>query len=290
LSYSRPQTLAEAAAMLRDHAGGAKIIAGGQSLMPMLNLRVASAAALIDISRIAALSGIEITHDAIAIGAMTRHREVETSAELRAALPILPLAAAEIGHLAIRNRGTIGGSMVHADPAAEWPMIAALLDARLFLYSARGERRVRAREFITGPLSSAIEPDEILTAIRLTRPTERARFGFAELCRRRGDFALVAAACQIDFDARGECVRAAVAVAGANPTPVLVPGMTELIRGASAADEACAQAAEAAASIVDPSSDIHASAEFRRRMVRVMVERALQQCFTPSSAKGTAHG
>jgi aerobic carbon-monoxide dehydrogenase medium subunit len=289
-SYARPETLDEALSLLHDRAGDAKIIAGGQSLMPMLNLRLAAPGGLIDINRVAELSGIQITPDAITIGAMTRHRTIETLPEMRAMLPLMPLAAAEIGHLAIRNRGTIGGSLVHADPAAEWPIVAVALDAQLLLRSARCERVTRAREFFTGPLTSAIEPDEMLTEIRIARGSVRTRFGFAELCRRRGDFALVAVACRIELDGRGACSAADVVVGGAHPVPMLVPGIADLIRGARAGRPAIEDAADRAANSVDPSSDIHASAEYRRRLVRVLVTRALAQCLMPAADGVAADG
>ena len=187
---------------------GAKLLAGGQSLMPMLNLRVTTPSALIDINRIAELSFITIERGETRIGALTRHRTLETSPAIRAALPILARAAAEIGHLAIRNRGTIGGSLVHADPAAEWPLLAILLDAKLVARSMRGARTIGAREFFSGPMTSAIEPDEILTEIRFPIAPPTTRFGFAEVCRRRGDFAIVAVACAIGFDSRNRCVSA----------------------------------------------------------------------------------
>jgi carbon-monoxide dehydrogenase medium subunit len=263
----------------------AKILAGGQSLMPMLNLRVAAPSALVDINRIAELSFITIERGEIRIGAMTRHRTLETSPEIRAALPILGRAAAEIGHLAIRNRGTIGGSLVHADPAAEWPLLAILLDARLVVRSARGARTIAAREFFSGPLTSAIEPCEILTEIRFPIAPPMTRFGFAEMCRRRGDFAIVAVACAIGFDSRNRCIFAEVSIGGASPTPVLSATAGAALKSTSDANRAIDTAAEMAATEADPSSDLHASAEFRRHLVRVLTERALRQCFGPAQVE-----
>lgn len=257
----------------------AKILAGGQSLMPMLNLRVAAPAALIDINRIADLSFIEVGGGEMRIGALTRHRTLETAPEIRAALPILAQAAAEIGHVAIRNRGTIGGSLVHADPAAEWPLLAVLLDAKLVAHSIRGARTIAAREFFSGPLTSAIEPDEILTEIRFPMLPAATRFGFAEICRRRGDFAIVAVACAIGFDSRGRCVFAEISIGGANPTPIIAAAAAAALKSPGEANDTIGTAAQIAAAAADPSSDIHASAEFRRHLVRVLTERALRQCF-----------
>jgi carbon-monoxide dehydrogenase medium subunit len=265
--------------MLAEQAGAAKILAGGQSLMPMLNLRLAAPAALIDINRIAELSFIALERGAVRVGALTRHRMLETAPEIRAALPILARAAGEIGHVAIRNRGTIGGSIVHADPAAEWPLVAILLDAKLIVHSTRGTRSIEAREFFSGPLTAAIEPDEILTEIRFPIAPSATRFGFAEICRRRGDFALVAIACAIRFDAHHRCVAADISIGGANPTPVMASKAGAALTSADDIDRAIASAAELAARQADPTSDIHAHADFRRNLVRVLTERALRQCF-----------
>ncbi len=264
---------------------GAKLLAGGQSLMPMLNLRVTTPSALIDINRIAELSFITIERGETRIGALTRHRTLETSPAIRAALPILARAAAEIGHLAIRNRGTIGGSLVHADPAAEWPLLAILLDAKLVARSMRGARTIGAREFFSGPMTSAIEPDEILTEIRFPIAPPTTRFGFAEVCRRRGDFAIVAVACAIGFDSRNRCVSAEISIGGANPTPVVAASAGVALKSTSDANRAIDEAAEMAATEADPSSDLHASAEFRRHLVRVLTERALRQCYGPAQVE-----
>ncbi|MHB8382451.1 MAG: FAD binding domain-containing protein [Candidatus Binataceae bacterium] len=278
--YACPHTLEEAMRMLAEESG-AKILAGGQSLMPMLNLRVAAPAALVDINRLAELSSIAIERGEISIGALTRHRTIETAPEILAALPILARAASQIGHVAIRNRGTIGGSLVHADPAAEWPLLAILLGAKLVARSIRGARTIAARDFFPGPLTSALEPDEILTEIRVPIAPSTTRFGFAEICRRRGDFAIVAVACAIEFDSRGRCVRADIGIGGANPTPVIAAAAGAALKSASDANRAISAAAEIAAAAADPSPDIHASAEFRRHLVRVITERALWQCFAP---------
>lgn len=266
--------------MLAGQSGAAKILAGGQSLMPMLNLRVAGPAALIDINRIAELSFVAIERGEVRIGAMTRHRTLETAPEIRTALPIVAQAAAEIGHVAIRNRGTIGGSLVHADPAAEWPLVAILLDAKLIARSIRGARTIAAREFFSGPLTSVLEPDEILTEVRFPIAPPATRFGFAEICRRRGDFAMVAVACAIGFDARGRCIAAEISIGGANSTPVMSHAASAALRSSNNIDRAIAAAAQSAAGEADPSSDLHASADFRRKLVRVLTERALRQCFS----------
>ena len=205
---------------------------------------------------------------------MTRHRALEVSPEIRSALPILSRAAGEIGHMAIRNRGTIGGSLAHADPAAELPLVSVLLDAKIITRSRSGERTIAARDFLLGPMTSALGAGEIITEIRFPIPPGGVRFGFAEMCRRRGDFAIVAAACAVSFDARRRCIGARIAIGGAGSAPIAID-----LNGAEGPDSLIAQAPEAAARAADPAADIHASADFRLRLVRVMTARAIRQCF-----------
>src|SRR5215469_11567787 len=193
--YARPETLDEAIALIAEHGDAAKLLAGGQSLMPMLNLRLAEPRLLIDVNRIPELAGVGRDNGSIRIGAMTRHRELEASCEAADAEPLIARAAREIGHLAIRSRGTIGGSIAHADPAAEWPLLAVALNAQIELRSSSGPRTVAARDFFVGPFTTSARPDEILTAVIFPAAPAGSGFGFQELCRRPGDFAIVAAAC-----------------------------------------------------------------------------------------------
>jgi len=278
--YAAPTKLDEALALLAQNAD-AKPLAGGQSLAPMMNLRLAQPSALVDLNRIAELDGISITPQEIRIAAMTRHRTIETAPELGAAMPILARVAAEIGHLAIRNRGTIGGSLVHADPAAEWPLAAVALDASIVMRSSRGERIVRARKFFVAPMTTAIEPDEILTEVRFPR-AGRVAYGFAEMCRRHGDFALAAALSRAIFDASGRLAKVELCIGGAHPVPLLVTGLDSLISHHDA--DALRDAARMASEAVEPSADIHASADFRRRITVTLAYRALAECL--SEAQG----
>ena len=209
---------------------------------------------------------------------MTRHRALETSREIAQAEPMIPHAAREIGHLAIRNRGTIGGSIAHADPSAEWPLLAVALDARLELQSTARTRTVAAREFFVGPFTTLSGPDEILTAIDFPVAPKESGFGFQELCRRPGDFAIVAVACRVR-QAKGQCIGASLAVGGADAVPRFVPDIAQALIGTKGEADAVYEAGAMAARTVDPASDIHGSAEFRRKMVAVLSRRALQQAF-----------
>jgi aerobic carbon-monoxide dehydrogenase medium subunit len=268
--YARPRSLEEALALAAEHGSEAKILAGGQSLVPMLNLRFAEPRVLVDVNRLAELAFVRRENGTLRIGAMTRHRAIEQSKEAAAAEPLLGRAAREIGHLAIRNRGTIGGSLAHADPAAEWPLVAVALDARLTLRSATGRRVVPAREFFVGPLTTVMAPTEILTEIAFAAAPAGGRFGFAELCRRPGDFAIVAVACRVARDEDGVCRAATLAVGGA-------------LVGSRGEDGALRAAGEAAARAVEPASDVHGSADYRRRMAAVLARRALGAALeTPS--------
>jgi carbon-monoxide dehydrogenase medium subunit len=279
LRYARPGSLEEALDTLAG-TEGARCLAGGQSLIPMLNLRLAEPMSLVDLARVPGLDVIERGGGKLRIGAMARHRAVEYSSEVRAAEPLLCRAAREIGHLAIRNRGTIGGSLAHADPVAEWPLVAVTLGAEIVLRSRGGERVVGAREFFTGSLTTALRAGEILVEARFAEAGAKSRFGFQELCRRPGDFAVVAVACRVELDDDGACRAATLGVAGANPTPIWIPAVAQVLNGRRGEDDVLRDAAEAARRAVDPGSDLQGSAEYRRRMVGVLVERALRDAWS----------
>lgn len=279
-TYARPDSLDEALTLLQAGGEDTKLLAGGQSLVPLLNLRMASVDGLVDLNRLDELAYIRRESDTLNIGAMTRHRQIEVSAEVEAAQPLLTRAAAEVGHLAIRNRGTIGGSLVHADPAAEWPLVAVALDARFVLRSQEATRTVPAREFFVAPLMTAIAPQEILCEVRFPVAPAGAVWGFQELCRRPGDFAIVAVACQVIVADDGRCAAAALAVGGAHDTPLHVAEVALTLTGTRADDAAAIdQAAQRAADAVEPSGDVHGSAEYRRRMVKVLGVRALREAW-----------
>lgn len=255
------------------------MLAGGQSLAPLLNLRMAQVSALVDINRLTDLAFVKQENGLLRIGALTRHRALEVSDGVCTSLPLVARAAGEVGHLAIRNRGTIGGSLVHADPAAEWPLAAVTLDARLELRAQNKARSIAARDFFLAPLTTAIEENEMLCAIDFPLPTGRTSWGFQELCRRPGDFALAAVACQLSLDQNGACTAAAVAVGGAHDTPLFIADCEKALKGCRGEEEALKEAAEIAASAVEPPSDVHGSSEFRRKMVRVLTRRALKEAW-----------
>jgi aerobic carbon-monoxide dehydrogenase medium subunit len=278
-TYACPQSVEEALSLLAQGGGDTKLLAGGQSLVPLLNLRMAQVSALIDVNRLTELSFITRENGTLRVGALTRHRQLEVSDEARATHPLLPRAAAEVGHLAIRNRGTIGGSLAHADPAAEWPLVAVTLDAQLVLRAQSRTRTVAARDFFIAPLTTALEPDEMLCEVRFPMASGRTVWGFQELCRRPGDFALAAVACRLTLGQNGVCTSAALAVGGAHSTPLFIAAVEKVVQGSRGEAEAIKEAAEIAAAAVEPPSDVHGSAEFRRRMVKVLTARALREAW-----------
>ena len=283
--YACPRSVDEALALLQAGGDETKVLAGGQSFVPLLNLRIASVESVVDLNRLDDLAYITRDNDTLCIGAMTRHRQMEVSDEIRAAQPLLCRAAAEVGHLAIRNRGTIGGSLVHADPAAEWPLVAAALDAQFVLRSQDNSRTIAAREFFLAPLMTAIEPNEILCEVRFPVAPVGAVWGFQELCRRPGDFAIVAIACQLRLDDGGTCSAASLAVGGAHSTPLHVAEVEPILIGSQGDAAVMTAAAEKAAAAVDPSGDVHGSADYRRRMVKVLTQRALKEAWAQKSKR-----
>jgi len=273
--YAVPATLAEAVALLAQHGGEAKAISGGQSLMPMLNFRLTSPAMLVDLRRISELHGVDIKPTGTRLGARTRWCDIEKSSALAAAQPLLCAAIAHVAHYQVRNRGTVGGSIVHADPAAEMPGLSVALDAQLRLVGAKGERMVPAAEFFTGPLSTVIESDEVLVEVLLPAWPAARRWGFQEFARRRGDYALAGAAVWYDLDGNGNIINAHVAIIGASDRPRRLPPVESVLNGRKPDAASFAAAAQATSAAVDPMTDVHASAEYRRALAGTMVERAL---------------
>jgi aerobic carbon-monoxide dehydrogenase medium subunit len=272
--YHAPRTVDEAVALLARYGGDAKPLAGGQSLVPLLNFRLARPAALIDLNRIPALAGIRETDGHVYFGAMTRQRAVEFSPIVARKLPLLTEATRWVGHLPIRSRGTIGGSIAHADPSAEYPTVLAALDGTVVARGPKGERELSAGALFETYLTTTLEPDELLTEIRLPVMRDGAGWAFEEFARRHGDFAIVGvAAAAWREDGRW---RARLAIAGAGPVPVRLHGAEEIIArdgvGAAAVETAAARAAE----LVRPDSDLHASADYRRNLARVLTGRALR--------------
>jgi aerobic carbon-monoxide dehydrogenase medium subunit len=273
--YACPTTISDAVALLASHDGEAKPLAGGQSLVPMLAFRVASPSLLVDLRKLAELREIKIADDGVTLGAMVRWRDILDDARLPKAHPLLVAAVEHVAHYQIRNRGTVGGSIAHADPAAEMPGIIVTCEAKIAVVGKSGARVIDAANFFEGPLMTALKPDEIITEIRLPAWPAKRRFGFQEFARRRGDFALAAA--MLFYDEEGDKARNThVGAIGVADRPLRLPAVEQVLNG-NKIDEAVIAKAEAAASAsVDPDDDIHASGAYRKALVGVMVERALK--------------
>ena len=279
--YHRPESRGEALALLARHGGDAKPLAGGQSLIPAMNFRLAMPAVLVDLNRIADLNYIRRDASDLRIGAMTRHRAVERSDVVQNAAPLLHEAMPFIAHAAIRTRGTIGGSLAHADPAAELPAVMVALDARIRLERPQGAREVPAATFFTGLFSTALEPGELVTEISISvAPAAGIRTGsaFEEFSRRHGDFALAGAAARVSVDEHGRCTAARIALFGVGDRPMLAAAGARALEGQVPTPESIRAAADVTArEDIDPTSDIHASSVYRRHLAGVLTRRVLER-------------
>jgi len=277
--YACPATVAEAVALLGAHGGEAKPIAGGQSLVPMLAFRLAAPTLLVDLRKLDELRDITIGDRGVTLGAMVRWRDVLEHPRLRQAQPLLAAAVEHIAHYQIRNRGTVGGSLAHADPAAELPCIAVTCEAEIVALGPKGRRAITAAEFFRGALLTALQPDEIITEIRFPAWPQDRRFGFREFARRRGDFALAAAA--VGFDAVKQKFRnVRIGAIGAGDRPMRLAAAERVVEGHDMTEAGIGAGAAAAAGAVDPVDDIHASGAYRKTLIGVMVERALRDAMT----------
>ncbi|MGH3188717.1 MAG: FAD binding domain-containing protein [Streptosporangiaceae bacterium] len=271
--YAAPATLQEAIGLLAGHADAQpRVLAGGQSLIPMMNFRLAKPGYLVDLRNVAGLTGIRREGDVLIVGAMTRMSEVERSPEAALAAPLAVEAIGLVAHTPVRNSGTIGGSLAHADPAAELPAVALALDAELVAAGPGGSRRIPAAEFFQGPYTTALAPDEILTEIRL--PVWHGGHAFVEFSRIHANFAVVAVAVLVDL-AGDRIRRAAVALAGMAGTPVRAAAAERFLTGAACDATAVSEAAQAAVAGLSPAGDLHASAETRLSLARVYLRRGL---------------
>jgi carbon-monoxide dehydrogenase medium subunit len=274
--YACPATLSEAVALLASRDGDAKALAGGQSLVPMLAFRVASPSLIVDLRKLADLREIKIGANGVTLGAMVRWRQILDDARLRTAHPLLVAAVEHVAHYQIRNRGTVGGSIAHADPAAEMPGIAVTCEAEIAVTGKSGARVIKAADFFQGPLMTALKPDEIITEIRLPAWPAKRRWGFQEFARRRGDFAMAAAAVFYDQDDSGKARNAHVGAIGVGDTPLRLAAAEAVLNGQTVGEATIAKAEAAASAAVDPADDIHASGAYRRALIGTMVERALK--------------
>ena len=279
-AYAAPATLEEAVGLLTEHAEvEPRVLAGGQSLIPLMNFRLAKPGYLVDLRNVAGLSGIRRDGDVLVIGAMTRLAEVERSPEVAVAAPLVTEAVGLVAHAPVRNSGTVGGSLAHADPAAELPAVALALDAELVAAGPGGTRVIPAAEFFTGPYSTALAADEILTEIRL--PVWPGGHAFTEFSRVHANFAVVAVAALVELDGDGDgdgdrIRRAVLALAGVAPTPVRATAAERALAGAPADADTIRAAADAAAASLSPAGDLHASPETRRGLARTYLRRGIE--------------
>ena len=275
--YHAPGSADEAITLLARYGGEAKLLAGGQSLVPLLNFRLSRPAALVDLNRVAGLAYIHETAGHVRIGAMTRQRAIEFSPVVRRRLPLLAEATTLVGHLPIRSRGTIGGSLAHADPSAEYPTALTALGGQVIVRGPRGERTLEAGELFQGYLTTTLAADEMLVEVRLPVMPDGAGFAFEEFSRRHGDFAIVGIAAIVVGRGGGRCASARLVTAGAGPVPVRLRAAEEILEREGLSDAAVEAAGHRAAELVDPPSDIHASADYRRNLTRVLTGRALRR-------------
>ena len=278
--YYRPSSTEEAASLLAEHGWEAKLLAGGQSLIPAMNFRLAQPSILIDLNNVEELAYIREGNGLLHIGAMARQRSAERSELVAQRAPLVSETLPFVAHPQIRSRGTIGGSIAHADPASELPAVMLALEATFHLRSQRGTRSVSSEEFFTGLFGTALEPDEMLAEIEIPPLADGVGWGFAEISRRHGDYGLAGLAAAVQLDGNGKCSKARIALLSVGDGPVLASSAAEALLDVEPSEEAIRAAADAAAHRdIDPPSDIHASAAYRRRLVEVLTRRVLPRAF-----------
>ena len=288
--YLAPASVEEALALLGDLGEGARALAGGQSLVPLLNFRLVRPRHLVDLNGLTELAGIREDDGQLVIGAMTRQRAVERSALVRARCPLLAEAMPQIGHVQIRNQGTIGGSLAHADPAAELPAVVAALDGELVLRSARGQRVLKPEEFFVTYFTTAAAPAELLVEVRLPAMPPRTGSAFVEVSRRHGDFALVGVAATVTVDEAGVCTGSALALTGVGQTPIVAREAARALVGVKPTAAAVADVGRRVADAVRPDGDLHASSEYRQHLAGVLTRRALARAAERATGASRATG
>lgn len=286
--YLRAEDRQHALSLLAEHADEAKLLAGGQSLAAVMNLRLARPERLIDIDRVAGLSSLTFDREVLRVGALTRHRHLEVYPGDLGHHELLRRAARYIGHYPVRTRGTVGGSIAHADPSAEWVLLAALLDAEVVVESVRGARRIPAATFFEGYFTTALADDELVTEVCFPAPGTRS--AITEYARRHGDFAIVAAAVSFDLDADGRCLEPRVALGGVASVPLRADAAAAALAGRTPDAAAITEAAAAAAEAIDPARDGHGDANYRRHLTRTLVTRALTEAAHGVRGPGTHDG
>lgn len=282
--YEAPEIVADAIGLLAEHQDEASVLAGGQSLIPLLALRLARPAVLIDINGLQELSAVSVTNGLVTVGAMVREYVAEDSGTVSGSLPLLAAALPLIGHEAIRSRGTIGGSLAHADPSAELPAVARALDAEFVVRSQSGERVIPAAEWFEGYLTTSRRPDELLVAVRFPAAAPGTGVAFQEVARRHGDFAMVGLAASLTLS--GGAIRdARLAFAGVSDVPVRAAGAEGVLVGERPSTELFDEAARRAAADIDPPADLHGSAEYRKKVAATLVRRSLQTAVDNASER-----
>ena len=280
--YHAPVSVEEALRILERYQGEARVLAGGQSLVPMMNFRLATPAAIVDLNRIAGLAEIGEADGVVTIGAMVRQRRIEFAPLIAEKLPLLSAATRWIGHLPTRTRGTIGGSIAHADPAAEIPMILQVLEGEVVVRAPQGERRIAAPDLFLSPLTTSLAPDEVIIEVHFPTMPPGASYAIEEFARRKGDFAIAAISVMLVRDGE-RCTMARLATAGIGPVTVRLRDAEAILEERGLGDAAIAAAAEKAAELVEPMSDQHGSADYRRHLTGVLTRRAVHKAITERS-------
>jgi carbon-monoxide dehydrogenase medium subunit len=283
--YHAPASAAEALELLGRYGADARLLAGGQSLVPLLNFRLSAPAVIVDLNRAADLAYIREENGRVRLGAMTRQRTIEFSPLVKSRLPLLAEATRWVGHLPTRTRGTLGGSLAHSDPAAEYPAVATALDAEFVIRARTGERVVCAAEFFVGLMTTAVQPGEMLVEVRLPVLAPNSGWAFEEFSRRHGDFAIVGIAAMVTAEG-DRCRSARLAACGVGPTAMRLRGAEEILEQGGLGDRYINDAAARAAELVDPSADLHASVEYRRHLTRVLTRRALKHAVDRARGAG----
>jgi carbon-monoxide dehydrogenase medium subunit len=275
LDYIRPRTLKEAIDVLVAYDGDAKLIAGGQSLMPMLAFRLLAPKILIDITRLPGLDRIEVTPDGIRLGALVTWRDIERHAELKIAHPLLAAAISHVAHYQIRNRGTVGGSLAHCDPASEFPALVTTCDAEVVIAGPKGERTVKATKFVLGAMTTGLAADEMITQIQFPAWPKARRWGFEEFARRHGDFAMAAAAVFYDLDSDQRVVDPHIGIIGEAEGATRLTQVEDILAGQAISRDLIAKARSIGEQAAQANADIHTPAQYRKALIGVMIERAL---------------
>ena len=285
--YAAPRSLTEVTALLAEHEElEPRVLAGGQSLVPLMNFRLAQPGYLVDLQHVEGLSDIRLDGDTLSIGSMVRQSAAEDAPEVKAAAPLLAEALRFVAHRPVRNSGTIGGSLAHADPSAELPAVALAADAEMTLVGPTGVRRVPATEFFVGPFETALQPGEVLSEVRFVRwPGSHA---FVEFMRTHGSFAIAGVACLLDVDDAGTVRRAAIALSGIGPTPVRARATEQTLLGSVPDEASIRSAVEATVAVLSPAGDVHGSTETRIDIARAYLRRGIELALERAGAGGTA--